>query len=240
MKREQGPASRTSPHSGHRARLRQRLSVDPLSVADYELLELLLGYGLTRRDTKPLAKELLARFTSLRGVLDARPDELLDVPGFGPGLLHLWRVLRETLARYMEGPVRQREVAANPESIARMAQARLAGRTEEEVWVALLTQANALIAWERLRQGSIDHVPILPRDVFAIALQRKASGIILVHNHPGGNTTPSQPDLTLTGVLRQQALPLGLRLLDHIIVTDGACYSILQSRYLRSDTDPAT
>ena len=165
---------------------------------------------------------------------------LLDVPGFGPGLLHLWRVLRETLARYMEGPVRQREVAANPESIARMAQARLAGRTEEEVWVALLTQANALIAWERLRQGSIDHVPILPRDVFAIALQRKASGIILVHNHPGGNTTPSQPDLTLTGVLRQQALPLGLRLLDHIIVTDGACYSILQSRYLRSDTDPAT
>ena len=96
------------------------------------------------------------------------------------------------------------------------------------------------MCWERLRQGSIDHVPILPRDVFAIALQRKASGIILVHNHPGGNTTPSQPDLTLTGVLRQQALPLGLRLLDHIIVTDGACYSILQSRYLRSDTDPAT
>ena len=145
MKREQGPASRTSPHSGHRARLRQRLSMDPLSVADYELLELLLGYGLTRRDTKPLAKELLARFTSLRGVLDARPDELLDVPGFGPGLLHLWRVLRETLARYMEGPVRQREVAANPESIARMAQARLAGRTEEEVWVALLTQANGYV-----------------------------------------------------------------------------------------------
>lgn len=240
MKREQGPAPRTSPHSGHRARLRQRLSMEPLSVADYELLELLLGYGLTRKDTKPLAKELLARFSSLRGVLDARPDELLDVPGFGPGLLHLWRVLRETLARYMESPVRRREVAANPESIARMAQARLAGRTEEEVWVALLTQANALIAWERLRQGSIDHVPILPRDVFAVALQRKASGIILVHNHPGGSTTPSQPDLTLTGVLKQQALPLGLRLLDHIIVTDGACYSILQSRYLWSDPDATT
>ena len=235
MKREDGPATRRPPqHSGHRARLRQRLEKEPLSVADYELLEILLGYGLPRKDTKPLAKELLARFSSLRGALDARPDELLDVPGFGPGLLHLWRVLRETLARYTESPVRRREVAADPESVARMAQVRLAGSTEEEVWIALLTQANTLIAWERLRQGSVAHVPIVPRDVFAIALQRKASGIILVHNHPGGSAEPSQPDLTLTGILRQQALPLGLRLLDHIIITDAECYSILQNRIIRS------
>ncbi len=236
MKREQAPASRRPQHSGHRARLRQRLEKEPLSVADYELLELLLGYGLPRKDTKPLAKELLARFTSLRGALDARPDELLDVPGFGPGLLCLWRTLRETLARYTESPVRRREVAADPESVARMAQVRLAGSTEEEVWIALLTQANTLIAWERLRQGSVAHVPIVPRDVFAIALQRKASGIILVHNHPGGSAEPSQPDLTLTGILRQQALPLGLRLLDHIIITDAECYSILQNRIIRSDS----
>lgn len=232
MKTAPDPSSRTSPHSGHRARLRRRLEIEPLSIADYELLELLLGYGLTRKDTKPLAKELMARFGSLRGALDARPDELLDVPGFGPGLLHLWRVLRETLARYTESPVRQREVAADPESVARMARTRLAGHTEEEVWTALLTQANALIAWERLRQGSVDHVPLMPRDVFAVALRRKASAIILVHNHPGGSATPSQTDLNLTKVLQQQALPLGLRLLDHIIVTEGECYSILQNRFL--------
>ena len=238
MKSEQPPASRTSPHSGHRARLRRRLEMEPLAVADYELLELLLGYGLTRKDTKPLAKELLARFSSLRGALDARPDELLDVPGFGPGLLRLWRILRETLARYAESPVRLREVAADPETIARMAQIRLAGSTEEAVGIALLTQANALIAWERLRRGSVDQVPLVPRDVFAVALQRKASGIILVHNHPGGSVRPSQPDLALTGVLRQQALPLGLRLLDHIIITDGECYSILQDRIFRSDPGP--
>ena len=79
-------------------------------------------------------------------------------------------------------------------------------------------------------------MPIVPRDVFAIALQRKASGIILVHNHPGGSAEPSQPDLTLTGILRQQALPLGLRLLDHIIITDAECYSILQNRIIRSDS----
>lgn len=232
---EQAPATRPSPHRGHRERLRQRLEKEPLAVADYELLELLLGYGLTRKDTKPLAKELLQRFSSLRGALDARPEELLAVPGFGPGLLHLWRVLRETLARYTEGPVRQREIAADPESIARMAQIRLAGNTEEEVWIALLTQANALISWERLRQGSVDHVPLMPRDVFTVALQRKASGIILVHNHPGGSARPSRPDIMLTDILRQQAPPLGLRLLDHIIVTDGECYSILQNRFLRSD-----
>lgn len=235
MKTEQAPAPRTPQHCGHRSRLRQRLELEPLAVADYELLELLLGYGLPRKDTKPLAKELLHRFASLRGALDARPEELLAVPGFGPGLMHLWRVLRETLARYTESPVRQREIAADPESIARMAQARLAGRTDEEVWIALLTQANALISWERLRQGSVDHVPLMPRDVLALALQRKASGIILVHNHPGGSATPSQPDITLTEIVRQQALPLGLRLLDHIIVTEGECYSILQNRFLRSD-----
>lgn len=94
------PATSSSPHSGHRARLRQRLEREPLAVADYEVLELLLGYGLTRKDTKPLAKELLRRFGSIRGVLDARPDELLQVPGFGPGLMSLWRALRELLARY--------------------------------------------------------------------------------------------------------------------------------------------
>lgn len=104
--------STTSPHSGHRARVRERLEREPLAVADYEVLELLLGYGLTRKDTKPLAKELLRRFGSIRGALDARPDELLQVPGFGPGLMALWRILREVLARHATSAVRKREIMA--------------------------------------------------------------------------------------------------------------------------------
>ena len=147
--------STTSPHSGHRARVRERLEREPLAVADYEVLELLLGYGLTRKDTKPLAKELLRRFGSIRGALDARPDELLQVPGFGPGLMALWRILREVLARHATSAVRKREIMATPDAVARMAQSRLAGCPHEECWLALVDAQNGLIAWERLRRGGI-------------------------------------------------------------------------------------
>ena len=170
---------------GHRDRLRQRLEIEPTAVADYEVLELLLGYGLTRKDTKPLAKELIQRFGSIRGALDARPEELLEVSGFGPGLMALWRVLGETRARYAAAEVRQREVLATPEAVARMAQARLGTSPHEECWLALVDRRNRLMAWDRLRRGGIAEVAIYPRDVLEAALLRKASGIILVHNHPG-------------------------------------------------------
>ncbi|MCD7983060.1 MAG: DNA repair protein RadC [Desulfovibrio sp.] len=222
--------STTSPHSGHRARLRERLKRDPLAVADYEVLELLLGYGLTRKDTKLLAKELLRRFGTIRGALDARPDELLQVPGFGPGLMALWRVQRELLARYASSAARQREILATPDAVARMAQSRLAGCPHEECWLALVDARNGLIFWERLRRGGIGQVPVQPRDVLEAALTHKASGIILVHNHPGGSPGPSQPDLMLTTELQRLAPRMGLRFLDHVIVTEGDCYSITQSK----------
>lgn len=218
---------------GHRERLRQRLGHEPTAVADYEVLELLLGYGLTRKDTKPLAKELMQRFGGIRGALDARPDELLRVPGFGPGLLAFWQVLRETRARYAAADVLRREVLATPESVARMAQARLGLNQHEECWLALVDRRNRLIAWERLRNGGVAQVSIYPRDVLEAALLHKASGIILVHNHPGGNPAPSQEDRLLTEELQRLAPRMGLRLLDHVIVTDGDCYSITQSQCIR-------
>lgn len=226
------PASSSSPHSGHRARLRRRLEREPLAVEDYEVLELLLGYGLIRKDTKPLAKELLQRFGSIRGVLDARPDELLQAPGFGPGLMHLWRVLRELLARYAASAVRRREILATPQAVAQMAKARLAGCPYEECWVALVDKRNGLIAWERLQRGGIGEVPLQPRDVLETALAHKAAGIILAHNHPGGNPAPSQPDMLLTTELQRLAPRMGLRFLDHVVVTEGECYSITQSKLI--------
>lgn len=224
------PTSTSAACHGHRERLRQRLELEPTAVADYEVLELLLGYGLTRKDTKPLAKELLNRFGSLRGALDARPDELMQVTGFGPGLLAFWRVLRETRARYAASEMRQREVLATPESVARMAQARLAGSPHEECWLALVDQRNRLIAWKLLRRGGVAGVPVYPRDVLEAALLHKASGIIMVHNHPGGNPGPSQEDRLLTEELQRLAPRMGLRFLDHVIVTDEDCYSITQSQ----------
>ena len=221
--------SRSTPlHTGHRSRLRERFERDPAGMPDYEVLEFLLGYSLTRKDTKPLAKELLRRFGGIRGVMDARPDELLAVPGFGPGLMTFFTVLRETYSRYTDSAVRRREILATPQAVARMAQSRLAACPHEECWLALVDQRNRLTAWERLRQGGVAEVPVQPRDVFEAALVRKASGIIVVHNHPGGNPAPSEADKIFTAELQRLAPQLGLRFLDHVIVTEGDCYSITQ------------
>lgn len=154
----------------------------------------------------------------------------MQVPGFGPGLMALWRLQREVLARYAASAARKRQVLATPEAVARMAQSRLAGCAHEECWLALVDARNGLIFWERLRRGGIGQVPVQPRDVLEVALTHKASGIILVHNHPGGSPGPSQPDLMLTAELQRLSPRMGLRFLDHVIVTEGDCYSITQNK----------
>lgn len=213
-------------HEGHRARLKQRLQLETQALEDYEVLELLLGYALVRKDTKPLAKELLQRFTNLRGVMDARAEELLNIEGFGPGLLNFMHLLREFMARYAEAPVRYRQELASPKVVAHMARMRLAGMSHEECWVALVDRQNRLLTWERLQRGRTGEISIQPRDVLELAYARKACGIILVHNHPGGANQPSAPDLLLTSELKRLAPAMGLRFLDHIIVTEADCYSM--------------
>lgn len=227
------PEENSKALSGHRARLRARLEREPQAVADYEVLELLLGLALLRKDTKLLAHELMGRFGGIRGVLDAREDELEQVKGFGPGLQALWRLLREVMARYAASPLREREVLASPEAVAEMARMRLGNFSHEESWLALVDAQNRLISWERLRRGSVSSVAIQPRDVLEAALKRGASGIILVHNHPGGSPHPSRADIELTGEIEKLAPCLALRFLDHVIVTAGDCYSIGQKKILR-------
>lgn len=219
--------------SGHRKRLRARLENDPQGVADYEVMELLLGLALTRKDTKILAHTLLNAFGSIRGALDAREDELEQIDGFGPSLLSLWRLIREIMARYALSPLRKREVMASPEAVAAAARQRLGNLSHEESWLALVDAQNRLISWERLRTGSISSIALQPRDVLETALKRKASGMILIHNHPGGNPVPSRADLDLTAEIQKLAPHLGLRLLDHVIVTSSECYSIAQKSIIR-------
>lgn len=217
---------------GHRKRLRDRLLSAGHALADYEVLELLLGHVLLRRDTKPLAKELLDRFGSLRGVLDARTQELAAVPGFGPALEAYWCLLREMMARYEEAPARQRMQLCSPQAVARMARVRLAGSDHEEFWIAYLDSQNRLISWEMASKGSVETVPLYPRDVMARALALKASSLILVHNHPGGSPKPSGNDLSLTEKIRDAGAPLGIRVMDHVIVTENDCYSLHEDRII--------
>lgn len=218
--------SAASHQTGHRARLKARFAKDAMQLADYEILELLLGCVLLRRDTKGLAKTLLQRFGTLRGVLDARPTELAAQEGFGPALGLFWLLLREAMARYAEAPVRTREALCTPEAVARMARVRLAGCPHEELWLALTDHGNRLIAWERLRRGTAGQTPVTPREVLETALRHKASHLILVHNHPGGNARPSDPDRRLTEEIARLASALDMALVDHVVVTDEACYSL--------------
>lgn len=221
------------PHyHGHRARLRTRFLSDNTQLQDYELLELLLGIVLTRCDTKPLAKALLTNFGSLRGILDAHPAELEKIKGIGPSVSIFLRLLRETMARYTEAPYRQRIQITSIADVANMAQVRLAGCTHEEAWCAFLDNQHRLVAWERLSRGTVNAASFFPRDVLEMALRFKSSALVLVHNHPGGDPSPSMPDLEITNQLRRGAQNIGIRLLDHVIVTDHLCYSLLEEGLL--------
>ncbi len=214
-------------YSGHRKRLKERFLTDPQGLQEYELLELLLGYALVRKDTKPLAKQLLQHFGSLSQVLKARQEELELFSGFGPGVWTLWQVFRECMARAAMAPVVEKEVVASPEAIARAAKERFAGLSCEECWIVLVDTGHRCLAWERIGQGSLSAIAITPRDIIAKVLERKAHGFILMHNHPSGSAKPSREDLVLTEHLRQLSPPMGIAFLEHIIITDKECRSIL-------------
>ncbi|GFM33327.1 DNA repair protein RadC [Desulfovibrio subterraneus] len=217
----------SKPHfHGHRERLRQKLKKDPRQLADYEILELVLGTVLTRCDTKPLAKELLSRFKTLHGVLHARPAELRAVTGFGQSLENQWLLLRELMTRCLESPVRERATLSGPTEIVAMARLRLGSLQHEEFWAVFLDNQNRLLAWERISTGTVNTTMIYPRDLMEMALGYKASSLVIVHNHPGGNPVPSTPDVEITRQIIRSGQALGIRVLDHIIVTEGDFYSL--------------
>ncbi|MGE4469954.1 MAG: DNA repair protein RadC [Desulfovibrio sp.] len=215
-----------TPHyHGHRRRLRERLDREPRSLADYEVLELLLARTLPRQDTKPLAKELLTRFGTLHGVLYAPDAQLLRVKGFGAALLSSWKLYREVWARMKEPSPQRREVLDDPDRVAEGAKARFGTKGVEEFWIALVDNRNRVRAWECVSKGTVDQTAVYPREVLSLALRHEASGMILVHNHPGGNPEPSDEDIRLTMRIKSVAEGLGVRLLDHLVVTDREHFS---------------
>jgi len=214
------------PHyHGHRKRLKERLMENSRALADYEVLELLLSYVNFRRDNKPMAKDMLERFKTIRGVYMARGGEMRDIEGFGPGYEQFWALLREFWARVNEHPLHKRAVLNCPEVVAGMAQARLGPAESEEFWVALVDNKNRLVGWDQVSKGTVDQAAVYPREVLSLALTRKASGVILVHNHPGSDPKPSIQDVELTKRIKTAASEINLRVLDHIIVTESRFFS---------------
>ena len=209
------------PHqAGHRQRLRDRFEKNQDALGDYELLEMLLGHVLIRQDTKPLAKELLGRFKSLRNVMNAPVTELQEVKGFGPALATFWLLVREINARSAEAQLTLKDTLVTSRDVADMARQRLLGIAHEELWGAYLDNQNRLMSWRKLAEGTGGRIYVHNAVVLAPALELKATGIILVHNHPGGEVQPSAADIELTRGVAHAARMMDVRLLDHVIVTE--------------------
>lgn len=216
---------KTPHYIGHRQRLKEKLVRNSRSLADYEILELALASVLPRRDTKPLAKELMERFGSLKEVIMAQPDRLAEIKGVGAGVQAQWTLLQELFARLGEASARRGTSFSGPEAVAQAAMARIGNKGAEEFWVVFLDTKNRVIAWEQMSKGTTDATPVFPREIVKEALRSDATGLILAHNHPGGDPTPSTEDVLITDKVRRAADALGIAVLDHIIVTDHNYYS---------------
>jgi DNA repair protein RadC len=213
-------------HLGHRQRLRSRWdSAGGKGFADYELLELLLTFVFARIDTKPLAKRLMDKFGSFKGVLDATPAQLAMVEGAGASTGTFVSLIRASMERYFETEARQSDLLNSPEAVLAYCRASLEGLQNEVFDVVYLSTKNRVIGKDRLAEGTIDQAAVYPRRVVSGALAANAAGLIFVHNHPSGDPTPSPDDKRLTTLLAQAAKTIGIPVLDHIIVGNGRHFS---------------
>jgi DNA repair protein RadC len=208
------------PHyHGHRDRLRARfVEVGGDALPDYELLELVLFRSLPRRDVKPIAKELLKRFGSFAEVLAAPTARLTEVDGIGESVVVDLKLVEASARRFARGAVRNRPILASWAAVIDYCRTAMAFMEREQFRLLFLDKRNALIADEVQQSGTVDHTPVYPREVVKRALELSASALILVHNHPSGDPTPSAADVTMTREIIEVAKPLGIAVHDHIIV----------------------
>jgi DNA repair protein RadC len=207
------------PHfHGHRERLRERAGASLSALPDYELLELLLFRSIPRGDVKPLAKALLARFGSLAAITGASDADLRGVPGVGEAVALDLRLLHEATLRIGRGAVGKRPVVSSWSQLLDYVKVALAHEPREQFRVIFLDKKNQLIADEVMNHGTVDHAPVYPREVVRRALELSASAIILVHNHPSGDPTPSRPDIDMTRQIVEAAKALRIAVHDHLVV----------------------
>jgi len=210
----------------HRHRLQERLlNAGAENLPDYEILEILLAASNPRGDTKPLAKRLLDHFGGLAAVLSAAPEAVMDVKEDGRGLgqagVAMLKAVREAALRLSQTDLRQRDVIGSWDKLIDYCTATIAHGTVEEFHLLFLDRKNALIKHERQQRGTIDHTPVYPREVVKRALELNASALILVHNHPSGDPTPSKADIAVTRDIVTAAKPLGVTVHDHLIIGRG-------------------
>ncbi|MBE7732044.1 RadC family protein [Devosia faecipullorum] len=205
---------------GHRERARERFNtIGGDALADYELLELLLHILLPQRDTKALAKDLLAHFGSFSAVLGASPTRLGEIKGLGPTSITNLKVIQAAAQRYGRDQIdREQPILASWSQLIDYCRSQMAYETIEQFRILFLDKKNRLIADEVQQTGTVDHTPVYPREVIRRTLELSATALILVHNHPSGDPAPSSADVRMTREIADIAKPLGIALHDHIII----------------------
>ena len=215
------PFASTGPH-GHRSRMRDKLlSRGPDSLADYELLEMLLFFAMPKGDTKPLAKALINRFGSFANVLAAPQQTLMDTRGLGVHSVSALKLVQASALRLARAEVMERPVLNNWTVLIDYLTAVMAREKIEQFRVLFLDTRNRLLADEAQARGTVNHTPVYPREVVKRALDLQATALILVHNHPSGDPTPSRADIEMTQEVKAAAQVLGIVLHDHVIIGNG-------------------
>ena len=207
------------PHyHGHRERMRRRLlDAGADKLPDYELVEVILFASNPRGDVKPLAKNLLECFGGFAALLSAEPAAL-NAAGLGDAGVAALKAAREAALRLMRAELKERPVIGSWDKLVDYCKAHIAHGKVEEFHILFLDKKNVLIKHEQQQRGTIDHTPVYPREVVKRALELQASALILVHNHPSGDPTPSKADITVTQDIKKAAAPLGVVLHDHLII----------------------
>jgi DNA repair protein RadC len=209
-----------APHyHGHRERLRERFrDAGANALSDYELLEMVLFRALPRRDVKPLAKSLIAKFGSFAEVVHAPETRLREVSGLGEAAIIEIKLVAAAASRVAKGELKQRTVLSSWTAVLDYCRTAMAFADKEQFRILFLDKRNQLISDEVQQIGTVDHTPVYPREVVKRALELSATAIILAHNHPSGDPTPSQADIQMTKSIIDISGPLGISVHDHIIV----------------------
>ena len=204
---------------GHRERLRRRFrDAGADALPDYELLELILFRAVPRRDTKPLANAILAQFGTFAEALNAPEERLKEVPGLGEAAITEIKLVRAAALRLVRGEVLERPVLASWSQVLDYCRASMGFEAKEQFRILFLDKRNQIIADEVQQKGTVDHTPVYVREVVKRALELSATAIVLVHNHPSGDPTPSRADIEMTKQIVSSAKNLGIVVHDHIIV----------------------
>lgn len=215
---------------GHRERLRQKLAEHGLdSFLPHEALELLLTYAIPRKDTKPIAWALLKKFGSLAEVLDADEKQLREIDGIGEYAAQFLKLIRAVFKIYSLNHVQLKPSIRSPQQVIDYCKASLADKQEECLELIFLSVRNTVIGTQVVASGLLDQVAVSPRKIVECALKAQAAALILVHNHPSGDASPSKEDIALTQEVINAAALFSIRVLDHIIIGKGGTHYSLRT-----------